>query len=136
MVRFMSCISEASTCRPGCRRGSSSGGTMNNIARFALVTLSCLLIAAGPAPSDPNLERGNALIGKDEFVAAEKVFREALITDPKNVVYRSQLALCLIKQKKYEDDERELDQVLQQHPNDTAALWYRTQSSFDAGKYR
>lgn len=109
--------------------------------RVIVTTLVLLLIspslgAASPADDDQTLRRGNAFLDAGDFPSAEKVFREALASAPDNAVYRAQLALSLIQQKKYSDAESELNALLARDPKSTAAFWYKAQNSFTAGKHR
>ena len=82
------------------------------------------------------LERGNELLAKGNAKAAEGIFRDALRKEPDNAVYRAQLGLSLVLQQRYGDAELELDKLLKSKPNDPAALWYKAQNSFAAGRHR
>jgi len=102
----------------------------------ASVTVLCLCLVAASEGQDIRLQRGNDFIARGDFAAAERLFREALQGEPGNRVYRAQLGLCLMQQKRHEEAERELQAVLTQHPDDVAASWYLAQNMYFAGSYR
>lgn len=70
------------------------------------------------------LERGNEELNKNDFIAAEQTFREAIKYDSANLIYQNQLALSLIKQKKHKDAQKILDKILLKDSNNIGALWY------------
>jgi tetratricopeptide (TPR) repeat protein len=109
---------------------------MNSRLLAAALTVLCLCLPATSGSQDLNLQRGNDFIGRGDFPAAERVFREALRVELGNRVYRAQLGLCLMQQKRHEEAEQELQMVLTQYPNDTAASWYLAQNKYLAGSYR
>ncbi|MGH2362572.1 MAG: tetratricopeptide repeat protein [bacterium] len=102
----------------------------------ASVTVMCLCLAAASEGQDLRLQRGNDFMAQGDFAAAERLFREALQSEPGNRVYRAQLGLCLMQQKRHEEAERELQTVLTQYPDDVAASWYLAQNKYLAGSYR
>lgn len=100
------------------------------------VTVLGLHLSAPAEGQDLQLQRGNELLERGDFAAAERLFRDALSAEPGNLVYRSQLGLVLIRQKRHEEAERELRQVLSQDPNEVGTLWYLALNSYFAGSYR
>lgn len=102
----------------------------------AAVTVLCLHISAPAESQDVQLQRGNDLLNRGDYVAAERLFRDILSADPGNPVYRAQLGLSLVRQKRYEEAERELQRVLSQHPNDPTTLWYLALNMYFSGGYR
>ena len=78
---------------------------------------------ASPTPDD-YLERGNALIAAQSWTECQALFEEALQEDAENLVYRSQLGLCLTGRGEYEGAAEQLRQVLAVDPENAGALWY------------
>ena|SRR5687768_2729113 len=70
------------------------------------------------------LDKGNQQLGDENFVGAERTFREAIKSDTANLVYQNQLALSLSKQKKHRDAQEILDKVLATDSTNIGALWY------------
>ena len=102
----------------------------------AAVTALCLHLSSASESQDLQIQRGNDLLARGDFAAAEQLFRDALRGDPGNRVYRAQLGLSLVRQKRHEEAERELQAVLSQYPDDAATLWYLAQNKYFAGAYR
>lgn len=106
--------------------------------------LGSVLVAMGLATASLNplaqetsyLDRSNTLIAEKNYAAAEAVLRKGLSEQPNNLVYRNQLALCLIKQGRLADAEVELDTILKQEPENVAALWYRSIAAYESKRYR
>jgi tetratricopeptide (TPR) repeat protein len=98
--------------------------------------ISILLFTLSLSADEATLRKGNDLLAKGDVRGAERVFREALVSEPENSVYRAQLGLCLVQLNRYDDAERELDKVLQGKPSDAGALWYKALNSFTAGRHR
>src|SRR2546421_1874238 len=111
--------------------------TMNSRSRLANVALCiCLCIATVSEAQDAFLQRGNGFLARRDFSSAEQVFREALQNDPRNRVYRAQLGLSLLQQKRHEEAERVLQSLLTEYPDDAAGSWYLAQNTYMAGRYR
>lgn len=102
----------------------------------AMVTVLSLCLAAVAEGQDLQLQRGNDFLARDDFASAERLFREALQQEPDNRVYRAQLGLSLLQQKRHEEAERELQSVLSRYKDDVAALWYLALNKFFAQSYR
>ena len=107
-----------------------------SIAASAALLWVCLCMATASEGQDLHLQRGNDFLARGDFASAERVFREALQKEPGNRVYRAQLGLCLLQQKRHEEAERELQSLLTQYPDDAAASWYLAQNTYRAGSYR
>ena len=101
-----------------------------------VVAVWCLYLSAAAEGQDSWVRRGNELIGRGNYAAAERLFRNALSADPGNQVYRSQLGLTLVQQKRFDEAELELQTALRQDPNDPATLWYLALNKFFADAYR
>lgn len=98
--------------------------------------MAILLFTLNLSGDESALRRGNDLLSKGDVRGAERVFREALLSEPENSVYRAQLGLCLVQLNRYDDAERELNKALESTPNDAGALWYKALNSFTAGRHR
>jgi tetratricopeptide (TPR) repeat protein len=70
------------------------------------------------------LDKGNQQLNNEDFSGAEQTFREAIKSDNSNLIYQNQLALSLMKQKKYTEAQNILDKVLLTDTANIAALWY------------
>jgi tetratricopeptide (TPR) repeat protein len=70
------------------------------------------------------LDKGNQQLNNEDFIGAEQTFREAIKSDNSNLIYQNQLALSLMKQKKYTDAQNILDKVLSADTANIAGLWY------------
>jgi tetratricopeptide (TPR) repeat protein len=77
------------------------------------------------------LDEGNELISKNKFSEAEKIFRKGLQETPNDLILKSQLALALISQEKNEEAETVITEILNIHPDFTAALWYGGINNFN-----
>lgn len=80
------------------------------------------------------LDEGNNLLSQNRTKEAEEVFREGLKSDEKNLIYQTQIGLCLLNQGKYEEAQQQLDKVIVQDSNNVAALWYYGVNSFQNTK--
>lgn len=100
------------------------------------IIVSAFLLSVPSHAQDLRLQRGNELLDRGDFAAAERLFRDASSAEPGNLVYRSQLGLVLIRLKRHDEAERELQQVLGQSPNDVGTHWYLALNSYFAGGYR
>ena len=76
------------------------------------------------------LEKGNKELNAEDFAAAEQTFRNAIRSDSANLIYQSQLALSLIRQKKHEEAQQILDRILLKDSANTGALWYAGTNKF------
>ena len=85
---------------------------------------------------DKYLDDGNVLLNNNEFVKAEKVFRDGIKSDSTNLIYQCQLGLTLIQQKKYSDAEIILDKILKTDSNNVAAIWYSGIGNYQNGQDR
>ncbi|HEY2349956.1 MAG TPA: hypothetical protein VGH64_13120 [Puia sp.] len=70
------------------------------------------------------MDKGNQQLNNEDFIGAEQTFREAIKSDNSNLIYQNQLALSLMKQKKYTDAQNILDKVLSADTANIAGLWY------------
>jgi tetratricopeptide (TPR) repeat protein len=70
------------------------------------------------------LSEGNKYLNQNKNVEAEKLFREAIKSDNNNLIFKCQLALSLINQKKHSEAETEISEVLVKDSLNVAALWY------------
>lgn len=85
---------------------------------------------------DKYLEKGNAFLSDGKPAKAEKIFREAVKSDPANTIYQCQLGLTLIEQKKYAEAEALLEKIIQKDSNNIAAIWYSGIGHFKNGQDR
>ena len=76
------------------------------------------------------MEKGNQYIDQENYVEAEKVFRQAVKAEPSNLVYQAQLALTLMEQKKYTEAQSILMKVLAVDSAHIGALWYAGINNF------
>ena len=76
------------------------------------------------------LKQGNQQLNDEDFVAAEKTFREAVNSDSSNLIYQNQLALALSKQKKHIEAQKLLGKVLAIDSTNIGALWYAGINTF------
>lgn len=81
------------------------------------------------------LKVGNELLAKGRLSDAEDVFRKAVTYEPDNPVFQIRLALALILQHKYREADSLIGAVLARAPQDLGALWYRSFSRFEEGRY-
>lgn len=79
---------------------------------------------------DTLLARGNNFLNSGLLDTAAATFRAAIKINPSNLVYRNQLALTLIQQKKYTDAQLVLNKVLLKDSVNVAAIWYSGMVSF------
>jgi tetratricopeptide (TPR) repeat protein len=101
-----------------------------------ITVIIILFFTLSLSADEATLRKGNDLLAKGDVRGAERVFREALLREPENSVYRAQLGLCLVQLNRYDEAERELDKVLEGTPTDAGALWYKALNSFTAGRHR
>lgn len=78
------------------------------------------------------LDEGNELISKNKFYEAERIFRKGLQETPNDLILKSQLALALINQDKNEEAKLVITEILNAHPDFTAALWYGGINNFNS----
>ena len=65
---------------------------------------------------------GGAYLSKDDYLAAESAFRQALLLEPQNAQWRIGLARAVVKQEKYEEAAALLN-VLIEHEPDRSEFW-------------
>lgn len=82
------------------------------------------------------LEEGNSLLSQNKNKEAEEVFREGLKTDEENLVYQTQIGLCLLNQGKYDEAQKELDKVISIDSKNIPALWYAGINNFKNKNFR
>ena len=85
---------------------------------------------------DSLLTRGNDFLNSGQLDTAAATFRAAIKANPTNLLYRNQLALTLIQQKKYTDAQLVLNKVLLKDSNNVAAIWYSGMINFYTKKDR
>jgi tetratricopeptide (TPR) repeat protein len=90
----------------------------------SLITIILVLFANSSFGQTNYLDKGNQQLNTQDFVGAEQTFRDAIETDSSNLIYRNQLALSLIKQKKHNEAQIVLDWVLGMDSTNVGALWY------------
>jgi len=73
---------------------------------------------------DSLLARGNNFLNGGLLDTAAATFRAGIKAYPSNLLFRNQLALTLIEQKKYTEAQLVLNKVLVKDSNNTAAIWY------------
>jgi tetratricopeptide (TPR) repeat protein len=95
-----------------------------------LISISLFILALNGFGQAIYMELGNRQLNDQEFVAAEKTFREAIKFDSSNLIFQNQLALCLVKQKKHSEAQKILDKVLSIDSSNAAALWYSGTNNF------
>lgn len=81
------------------------------------------------------LKEGNKLLSENKNVEAENIFHEAIKFDDKNLIYKCQLALSLMNQKKHDDAEKQIIEVLSKDSLNVAALWYGGINNFTNEKH-
>ena len=106
-----------------------------------IVTLALVLVLSVNVPATAQvqaryLDRGNDLIAAGDYAGAERIFRDALVTEPHNRVFRAQLALCLVQQRRHAEADRELELVLARYSDDLAASWYLALNRYLDRRYR
>ncbi len=65
---------------------------------------------------------GYAYVAKNDYLAAEGSYRNALLLQPENTDWRLGLARCIFKQQKFEEAAALLDVLLEKYP-DRAEFW-------------
>lgn len=85
---------------------------------------------------DSLLARGNNFLNSGLLDTAAATFRAGIKAYPSNLLFRNQLALTLIQQKKYTDAQLVLNKVLVKDSNNTAAIWYSGMINFYTKKDR
>jgi tetratricopeptide (TPR) repeat protein len=78
------------------------------------------------------MQVGNKFINQNNYVDAENTFREAIKSDNNNLEYKCQLALSLSRQKKNDEAEKYIQEVLKVDSLQVAALFYGGVNSFTA----
>lgn len=94
------------------------------------------LISLNAFGQDDFLDNGNAYLNREEYEKAEEVFRQAIKSEPDNLIYYCQLGLALIQQKEYKKAEGILQQVLEKDSTHIGALWYSGIGNYKAGNDR
>ena len=94
-----------------------------------LLFLCCFALQHSFAQTD-YLKQGNQYLGEQNYLAAEKIFKQAAQSDSNNLIYQCQLALALLSQSKHAEAQAVLDKVLAKEPSNTGALWYAGINSF------
>lgn len=93
-----------------------------------LLILSCQIIVA----QNDYFEKGNSLLQQNKYKQAQKIFEIGLKENPKNLMYKNQIALALINQGKNNDAEEIIKKVLEVDSLNVAALWYGGINNFMA----
>lgn len=88
------------------------------------ILLLALIFSSSLMFSQNYLEEGDTFLSEKKFSEAENVFKEGLKKEPENLILKSQLALSLIQQEKYNAAENIIVEVLERDSLFTAALWY------------
>ena len=78
------------------------------------------------------LEKGNALLEQGRNREAQEVFEKALKEEPQNLIYKNQIVLLLINQRKNDDAEIIIQEVLKIDSLNVASLWYGGINNFVA----
>jgi len=78
------------------------------------------------------LEKGNALMQQGKNKEAQEIFEKALKEEPHNLLYKNQIALSLINQRKNDDAEIIIQEVLKIDSLNVASLWYGGINNFMA----
>jgi tetratricopeptide (TPR) repeat protein len=104
---------------------------------FHIAPLEVLAQPASPERGQIDYLRiGNDLLAQGRLGEAEDIFRKAVAAEPDNLIFRSQLAFVLIQEQKYHDADPVLESILLDDPRNLGALWYRSYSRFEEGRYR
>ena len=69
-------------------------------------------------------EKGNALLQQGKYEEAQKIFEIGLKENPKDLMYKNQIALTLINQGKNNEAEEAIQEVLKVDSLNVGALWY------------
>ncbi|MFC4163211.1 tetratricopeptide repeat protein [Epilithonimonas zeae] len=77
-------------------------------------------------------EKGNSLLQNGKYEEAQKIFENGLKENPKDLMYKNQIALALINQGKNNDAEETIKEVLKVDSLNVAALWYGGINNFMA----
>jgi len=80
------------------------------------------------------LNEGNKLLSENKNAEAENIFREGIKSDNNNLIYKCQLALTLMNQKKNDEAETQIMQILSKDSLNVAALWYGGINNFTKQK--
>jgi tetratricopeptide (TPR) repeat protein len=91
---------------------------------YCIVVLLFLGSIFSVKAQDSLLARGNNFLNSGLLDTAAATFRAGIKAYPSNLLFRNQLALTLIQQKKYTDAQLVLNKVLVRDSNNTAAIWY------------
>ncbi|WP_294219872.1 tetratricopeptide repeat protein [uncultured Chryseobacterium sp.] len=102
----------------------------DNMKKFFLI----LIFSSSLTFSQNYLEEGNTFLSENKFSEAEEIFKDGLKKDPENLILKSQLALSLIEQEKYNSAEIIISEILEKKPLFTAALWYGGINNFSKNK--
>lgn len=89
-----------------------------------LILLMLLTFSFESFAQEDFLKKGNAFLNSGELGKAEQAFRDGIRSDSTNLIYKCQLGLTLIEEKKYSEAETVLNDVLKTDPNNVAAYWY------------
>ena len=82
------------------------------------------------------MDKGNSYLDSGQLDKAEETFREAIKSDPTNLIYQCQLGLTLVEAKKYSEAEQVLNKILKTDSTNVAAIWYSGMGSFHSGQDR
>jgi tetratricopeptide (TPR) repeat protein len=93
-----------------------------------------LLFFSSFAFSQNYLEDGDNLLSENNFFEAENVFRKGINQEPDNLIFKSQLALALMKQNKNNEAEKVIVEILKKDSLFAAALWYGGINNFSKKK--
>jgi len=77
-------------------------------------------------------EKGNILLQQKKYEEAQKIFEIGLKENPKDLMYKNQIALTLINQGKNNEAEEAIQEVLKVDSLNVAALWYGGINNFMA----
>jgi len=105
-----------------------------NTTTTAIAAILLMISSLGYAQTDI-LEEGEKLFGAGQFQQAEQLFRDGLSQEPDNLNYLSQLGVCLIQQKKYQEADVVLGNVLEKDNTNFSALWYSGVSRYSTKQY-
>lgn len=72
---------------------------------------------------------GRAYLAKQDYLAAESAFRQALLLEPNNAQWRIGLARCVVKQEKFEEAAALLNVLIEREP-ERAEFWMLQANAF------
>lgn len=94
---------------------------------ISVILMALVQIASGQINY---LGQGNQYLNEKKYEEAEKTFKEAIYSEPSNLVYQCQLALSLIKQSKHTEAQEVLNNLLAKDSADIGGLWYAGMNNF------